>query len=179
MRILLVEDQFDVKTVISAWLELRHGFEVEIVSRGDEAQEAFIAYQPDVILMDIRLPFMNGIEAIKEIRVFSDVPIIVISAHGSQPTRQAAAEAGADAFLEKPPDMPRLVGLMRQLLHQRGRADEAEIQRAETTVLIRTHKRRLDRLQEKAAAQGLDTPPATLIEIEDIEKQIEELMREL
>lgn len=180
IKILLVEDQFDVKTVISQWLELRFGFEVEVVSRGDEVHKAFMSFAPDVVLMDIRLPFMNGIEAISQIRAMSEVPIIVVSAHGDKRTRSLAASAGADAFVEKPPDMPRLVTQMRQLMSQRGRVeDEPEDPRRSTLALISGHKRRLAKLHEQAALKGSDTPPAILLEIEDIERKIEELMHEL
>ena len=84
---------------------------------GSEAVEMFNRYHPDIILMDIKMPGMDGHEAILNIREVSDVPIIAISASAYDDDRAQVAKAGCDAFLSKPLKAEELIGLMEKLLY--------------------------------------------------------------
>lgn len=103
IRILLVEDHFlnqiATKNVIMSWSE---DFTVDIAENGAVAIEKHQANPYDLILMDIQMPVMNGIDAARKIRQFSEVPIIALSAHGTEQEALRCKEAGMNAYLAKP-----------------------------------------------------------------------------
>lgn len=103
IRILLVEDHFlnqiATKNVIMSWSE---DFTVDIAENGAVAIEKHQANPYDLILMDIQMPVMNGIDAAIKIRQFSEVPIIALSAHGTEQEALRCKEAGMNAYLAKP-----------------------------------------------------------------------------
>jgi CheY-like chemotaxis protein len=99
-------------------LEL-HGFEVDVASDGLEGVEKARAWLPDLILMDLRMPRMDGFEAIKVIRSedkMSAVPIIAISAWASAKHKERALAAGANEHFTKPVDLNRLLSSMERYL---------------------------------------------------------------
>lgn len=102
-RILLVEDHFlnqiATKNVIMSWSE---DFTVDIAENGAVAIEKHQSNPYDLILMDIQMPIMNGIDAARKIRQYSEVPIIALSAHGTELEALRCKEAGMNAYLAKP-----------------------------------------------------------------------------
>jgi CheY-like chemotaxis protein len=111
MKILYVEDHPAQSDIMRQMLEFS-GYQVTLASSGEEGIEKAHAERPDVILMDLRMPGMGGIEAIKQIKgdvVVSDIPVIVLSAWTSKRNRDDALEAGAAKFLAKPLDTKRLI----------------------------------------------------------------------
>ncbi len=104
LRILIAEDFEDNRIALK--LILKHsGFDVIEADDGLRAIEAVRLEEPDLVLMDITLPVMDGLQATREIRSnekFERLPIIIISAHDSEEIRTQAAEAGASAYISKP-----------------------------------------------------------------------------
>lgn len=168
MKLLIADDDPTIRFLLGRSLEAlaRSKFEIETACNGDEAVRRLMSNGIDVFLTDLRMPVMSGEAAIRAIREFSDVPIVVVSAYTDADTISAALAAGANRFFAKPPDFYRLASTVLRL----GRKLE---QRAITEMAIL--QRRLGKLREQAAAHGIDTPAAVLIEIEDLQQQIEAL----
>jgi two-component system cell cycle response regulator DivK len=94
-------------------------YDIEVASDGQRAVQLAAAEQPDLILMDIGLPGMNGLEAVREIRARSlDVPIVAVSSRVMPGDRELALEAGCDEFVSKPIDDVRLVELVDRLVRR-------------------------------------------------------------
>jgi two-component system, OmpR family, response regulator MtrA len=100
-RILVAEDDASLAEMLSIVLR-QEGFEVELVDRGDEAVDAFHAYRPDLVLLDLMLPGMDGIEVCKQIRHTSGVPIVMLTAKGDTVDVVVGLESGADDYVVKP-----------------------------------------------------------------------------
>jgi CheY-like chemotaxis protein len=117
-RILVVEDESSILTALTLLLEME-GYRVAEASNGRQALERLSAFAPDLIITDYMMPYMDGIEMIRQIRndaAFSDVPILLISA--ALPTDVKLAEL-ADATLSKPVSIDRLLEVVQQLLVRR------------------------------------------------------------
>jgi two-component system response regulator MtrA len=99
--IMVVEDDQDLAEMLSIVLT-GAGYEVDLVSRGDEALDVFRAQKPDLILMDVMLPGMDGVEIVRHIRAESMVPIVMLTARGETPDKVAGLEAGAEDYMVKP-----------------------------------------------------------------------------
>lgn len=168
IKVLLVEDQNPY--LYEQLLQAHNGFEFEICRRGDHALPCFISSRPALVLLDLRLPMMDGIQALRQIRkVDRHTPVIVLTAYATKDTREKAMAAGADAFFAKPFRYQRLYRRMVELV---GRKQEpAEHIRQ----LIVNKRRRLNVLREKQALFGVSTPAEILLEIEDLQAEIKEL----
>jgi CheY-like chemotaxis protein len=123
VRILYVEDAEVIRDTIARLLEL-NGYEVAYAKNGREGVEKAVSWQPDVILMDLRMPVMDGFKAIDEIK--SDprtryIPVFVVSAWSSKKDRTQAKIAGATEFFVKPPDLNQLIAAIENVVGPRGR----------------------------------------------------------
>ena len=117
-KILLVEDQEMNRDMLSRRLTKR-GYEVSIAVDGAEGVEKARAESPDLILMDMSLPVMDGWEATRTLKAdeaTQAIPVIALTAHAMSTDREKALEAGCDAYETKPVDLPRLLGTMEKLL---------------------------------------------------------------
>lgn len=115
-KVLVVEDEVP-KLFAEALGILRETYEVIIATRGDDAVRLVREQSPDVILMDLRLPGMDGIEAIHEIRKFDpEVPIFAVTAYSDMFKRQQVMEAGATLYLLKPVEIGILIGKIDQAI---------------------------------------------------------------
>ncbi len=117
MRVLVVED--DVKT--GQWLRLyleREGFTVSIVADGRVAVQTVDAEAPDLVLLDVMLPGMNGFDVCKAIRAGSHIPIILITARAAEDDRLRGFEAGADDYVTKPFSPREVVARVRAVLRR-------------------------------------------------------------
>lgn len=117
MRVLIVEDEQPIAEPLAEGLR-REGFEVEWTATGAAALEAD---EPDVVLLDLRLPDMDGLDVCRSIRARSDVPIIIITARGEEPDRVVGLELGADDYVVKPFGLRELIARIRAVT-RRGRA---------------------------------------------------------
>ena len=100
-RVLLVDDEERILNFLRSKLRAS-GYEVLTASNGIEALEQAQAQEPDLIVLDVLMPRMNGLEALKELRTFSSVPVIILSAKGADADRIKGLSTGADDYLPKP-----------------------------------------------------------------------------
>ena len=116
-RILLVEDNDMLQEILSARLEIK-GFDVTIASDGREAVDFAFSLKPDIILMDMSLPYLNGWEATKIIRENEEtthIPIIALTAHALMTDKQRGLDAGCNDYLTKPVNFDKLVSKIHKL----------------------------------------------------------------
>ena len=124
MQILIVEDDDAIAKPLAAGLE-REGFDVIRVSNGEDALEAAL---PDLVLLDLRLPGMDGTEVCRRLRARSDVPIIVVTAKGEEVDRVVGLELGADDYIVKPFGFRELLARIRAVMRRaRPGTDRAQI----------------------------------------------------
>jgi CheY-like chemotaxis protein len=117
-RILYVEDNDDNVYVVKNRLT-RAGFSVLIASDGEQGLAMAAAENPDLIIMDLSLPVLDGWEATRQLKAAPEtrhIPVVALSAHAMTGDREKALAAGCDDFDTKPVDMPRLLGKVRALL---------------------------------------------------------------
>ena len=115
--VLVVDDHPKVLTFIEIDLKL-HGFEVICTSSGQEALELVSSAKPDIMLLDMIMPVMDGFEVLRKLRAVSELPVIAISAHTS--AAEEALSLGANDFLAKPFRPDELVNKIKALLHHRA-----------------------------------------------------------
>jgi len=101
MKILICEDDPDIAEILHSYLRGR-GFETKVIARGDEAVAMFRSVNPDLVLLDILLPELDGWEVLAQLRELSDVPIILITALGRVDDKIRGLSGGADDFITKP-----------------------------------------------------------------------------
>ncbi len=100
--ILIVEDEPKIAALLADYLRAQGGFLSKIVTRGDEALRRFHSEKPDLVLLDLMLPGLDGIEVCKQLRAESQVPIIMVTARVDEIDRLLGLELGADDYICKP-----------------------------------------------------------------------------
>lgn len=123
VRVLVVEDEQSFVDALTVGLE-REGFEVHVATDGAEALRQFGDVAPDIVLLDLMLPKLSGLDVCREIRATSSTPIVMVSAKGSELDVVVGLEIGADDYVTKPYRMRELVARMRAVL-RRHPADAA------------------------------------------------------
>ena len=116
-KLLIIEDD----TAVSASLQRRlrfEGFDVQVADRGEVALELLPELQPDLILLDVMLPGLDGFAVAERIRGLSNVPILMLTARDSVEDRVSGLERGADDYLVKPFELPELLARIRALLRR-------------------------------------------------------------
>ena len=99
--VLIIEDEKELSNVLKAYLE-RSGYDVLTAERGDRGFELWREEQPDMVLLDLNLPGMDGIDIAREIRKTNDTPIIMVTARVEEVDRLVGLELGADDYITKP-----------------------------------------------------------------------------
>ena len=107
-KVLIVEDEQALRESL-AYSLLREGYQVETAEDGQKGLELALRWTPDLILLDIMLPIMDGFEVCKAVRAESDVPIIFLSARVDEIDRVVGLEIGADDYVVKPFSMRELI----------------------------------------------------------------------
>lgn len=120
-HILVVEDDPAVRNLVTTALDL-HGYDVERAETGELAVMEAASRNPDLIMLDLGLPDIDGVEVISKIRGWSAVPIIVISARTEDSDKIGALDAGADDYLTKPFSVEELLARVRASLRRSGMA---------------------------------------------------------
>ena len=118
-RILYVEDNDDNAFMLKMRLELLDGFEVMVAEDGEQGCAKAVAERPDLILMDLEMPIVDGWEATRRLKSepsTRDIPIIALSAHALAGTRERALAAGCDEFDTKPVEFHRLIATIQRVL---------------------------------------------------------------
>lgn len=116
-KILIVDDDENIAELISLYLT-KECFDTKIVYDGESAIEAHKQFQPDLILLDIMLPRMDGYQVCREIRSYSTTPIMMLSAKGEVFDKVLGLELGADDYMEKPFDSKELVARAKAILRR-------------------------------------------------------------
>src|SRR5262245_16995146 len=116
-RILVVDDEPQITRVLRRSLS-SHGYEVQVAPDGEEALAAFNSWKPDVVMTDLAMPNMGGLELCRRLRAISSVPIIVPSAKGEERIKVEALDAGADDYVTKPFGVDELLARMRVVLRR-------------------------------------------------------------
>jgi two-component system KDP operon response regulator KdpE len=116
-RLLVVDDEIRILNFLRSHLKTM-GYEVVTASNGLEALEQFHASQPDLVLLDILMPKMNGFDVLKEIRGFSMVPVIFLSAKGNERDKIAGLDMGADDYMPKPFNPEELVSRIEAVMRR-------------------------------------------------------------
>jgi len=119
-RVLVIEDDAAIRRVLKTNL-VRHGFQVRSADTGAEGLHGFREWHPDVLLLDLGLPDMDGIDLIREIRSHSSTPIVVLSVRGGERDKVAALDLGADDYLTKPFGVSELLARIRVALRHAAR----------------------------------------------------------
>ena len=112
LRVLIVEDEPGYLDALEVSLE-REGFDLTTAADGRRGLEAFRSSHPDILLLDLMLPGMSGLDVLRKVRAESDVPVIVVSAKDSESDVVTALELGADDYLTKPYSIRELLARMR------------------------------------------------------------------
>jgi len=122
-RVLVVDDEPMVRDVLARYLE-RSGFAVEAVPDGERALACFEARPPDLVLLDLMLPRIDGFEVFRRIRAQGDSPVIMITARGQTTDRIVGLETGADDYVSKPFSPAEVVARVRSVLRRTAVAPE-------------------------------------------------------
>ncbi len=116
-RILVVDDEAPIRRYLRAALS-GHGFAIYEAANGQEALNAVIADRPDIIILDLGLPDIDGIEVTRQLREWTQIPIIILSVREAEQDKIAALDAGADDYLTKPFGTGELMARMRVALRR-------------------------------------------------------------
>jgi two-component system response regulator ResD len=133
-RVLIVEDDPTVAEVVTRYLE-REGFAVESVADGRDALERTDAHLPDLVVLDIMLPGLDGLEVCRRLRARAPVPVVMLTARGSEEDRVLGLDLGADDYVSKPFSPRELTARVKAVLRRaRSPLDERspDIERTET-----------------------------------------------
>src|SRR6188472_4361896 len=126
-RVLIVEDEQDIAGLIKHTLERSGSADAEIVHSGDAALKAVVDRPPDLIILDLNLPVLSGVEVCRILRSRADVkhvPIIMLTARTSEDDRVSGLDLGADDYVTKPFSLRELSARVRAVLRRSARADD-------------------------------------------------------
>jgi two-component system, OmpR family, KDP operon response regulator KdpE len=161
-RVLVVDDEAPIRRALSTNLTAR-GYEVDLAATGEQALQLAARHHPDAVVLDLGLPGMDGIDVVKGLRGWSNVPILILSARGAEADKVAALDAGADDYVAKPFGMDELLARLRAALRRATPADEA-------AVVTTAH------FSVDLAAKQVTAPGAGLIRLTPTEWQLVEVL---
>ena len=124
-KILIVEDEANIRELLRLYLE-REGYTVLEAENGVEGIKKWKSDKPDMLLLDVMMPVMDGWEVCREIRAESDVPIIMLTAKGETADRVSGLEMGADDYIVKPLEMPEVIARVRAVFRRIAPDDAPE-----------------------------------------------------
>jgi DNA-binding response OmpR family regulator len=145
VRVLVVEDDEEIAQVLQRSLRLE-GYEVRIAADGEQALAVHAEYVPDVVILDLGLPKVDGIEVARRVRGADDVPILMLTARDAVDARVEGLDSGADDYLVKPFERQELLARLRALLRRRPPRGSASLVVGDLQLNPDTHEvRRLER----------------------------------
>jgi two-component system KDP operon response regulator KdpE len=124
-RVLVVDDEAPIRRALAANLRARD-LDVDLAATGEEALRLAGAHRPDLVILDLGLPGMSGLEVIEGLRGWSDVPILVLSARDAEGDKVAALDHGADDYVAKPFGMGELMARVRAALRRAAPGDDEQ-----------------------------------------------------
>src|ERR1700730_8828373 len=125
-RVLVVDDETQIRRTVGINLRAR-GFDVDLAETGEEGLDLAARHRPDVVVVDLGLPGIGGVEVIEGIRGWSRVPIVVLSVRDAEADKVAALDAGADDYVTKPFGMDELLARLRAALRRATPAGEQPV----------------------------------------------------
>src|SRR5262249_10528877 len=129
-RILLVDDEVPIQRAVAPLLRSR-GYEVDVAATGEDALAAARTHPPDLIVLDLGLPDIEGVEVCRRMRAESPVPIVVLSARAAEADKVAALDLGADDYVTKPFGPEELLARIRVALRRVFETEESPAGRVE------------------------------------------------
>ena len=124
-KLLIVEDEANIRELLRLYLE-REGYTVLEAENGVEGIKKWKSDKPDMLLLDVMMPVMDGWAVCREIRAESDVPIIMLTAKGETADRVSGLEMGADDYIVKPLEMPEVIARVRAVFRRMAPDDALE-----------------------------------------------------
>ena len=159
-KALVIEDDGNIAELLRLYLE-KDGFTVSRAADGGEGLEMFRAYSPDIVLLDIMLPVMDGWSILREIRKTSKTPVIMLTAKGESMDKVSGLEMGADDYVTKPFDVKELIARVHAVMRRSedsGESEQAKGKKLEFESLTIN----LDSYELIVAGKRIDTPPKEL-----------------
>jgi two-component system response regulator MprA len=138
-RVLVVEDDEDIAQALQRSLRME-GYEVHTVADGKAALEHERAFAPDLVILDLGLPELDGLEVARSLRDGDDVPILILTARDALESRVEGLDAGADDYLVKPFERQELLARMRALLRRRPPRGSAPLRVSDLSLNVDTHE---------------------------------------
>ena len=159
-KILIVDDDVNIAELISLYL-IKECYETKIAYDGEEALSVFDSFEPNLVLLDLMLPGMDGYQVCRELRTHSQVPIIILSAKGETFDKVLGLELGADDYIVKPFDTKEVVARIKAVLRRCTVSAGAEEQEQK---VISYDKLSVDltRYELKVDGRVVDAPPKEL-----------------
>jgi two-component system, OmpR family, KDP operon response regulator KdpE len=154
-RVLVVDDEEQIRRALKSVLQARH-YEVDLAASAEEGLEITASRTPDIVVLDLSLPGMSGLEATKRLREWYHGPILILSVRNADDDKIAALDLGADDYLTKPFSTGELLARIRALLRRTAGADtsvneitagDLDIDLGKRTVMVRGEAVRLTRLE--------------------------------
>ena len=156
-KVLVVEDEKSFVEALKVGLD-REGFDVKVAEDGLMALELFRTFKPDLILLDVMLPKISGLDVCKEIRTESKVPIIMVTAKGEEIDTVVGLEVGADDYVTKPYRLREVVARMRSLLRRSNWSDETEAISEGRVITVSDIRIDIDKYEVKVRNEIVDFP---------------------
>lgn len=157
-KILVSDDDKNIAELLRLYLE-KEGYTVVLAFDGEEAIEQFNKENPDLVLLDIMMPKLDGWQVCREIRKTSDVPIIMITAKGETFDKVLGLELGADDYVVKPFDSKEIVARIKAVLRRTGKSDsQSDVKEVRYDKLVVN----MTRYELKVDGNVVDTPPKEL-----------------
>ncbi|CAB4882290.1 unannotated protein [freshwater metagenome] len=138
-RVLVVEDDEEIALVLQRSLRME-GYEVKIASDGELALDLASSFRPDLVVLDLGLPKLDGLEVARRLRTIDDVPILMLTARDALDARVEGLDAGADDYLVKPFERQELLARLRALLRRRPPRGSASLTVADLSLNPDTHE---------------------------------------
>ncbi|MBR3909346.1 MAG: response regulator transcription factor [Clostridia bacterium] len=156
-KILIVDDDVNICELLRLYLE-KEGFETIVANDGENAVSAAQKHTPDLVLLDIMLPRLDGWQVCREIRKFSEMPIIMITAKGEVFDKILGLELGADDYVTKPFDTKEIVARVKAVLRRSGDKNKKQLQEVKYDKL----RVNLTNYELEVNNVKIDTPPKEL-----------------
>ena len=156
-KVLIVEDDSNIAELLHLYLE-KEGFETKVDKDGGKGVEYFRSFQPNLVLLDIMLPIMDGWTVLKKIREESAAPVIMLTAKGETEDKVTGLEGGADDYIVKPFEMKEVLARIHAVLRRTGQEEEQGDQKLSFDKLVIN----LDSYELLVDGKRVDTPPKEL-----------------
>lgn len=139
-RILVIDDETQIRRFLRVTLT-GHGYVVKDVGTGKEGLDAVAGFSPDLIVLDLGLPDINGLDVVRELREWSKVPVIILSVKGQETDKITVLDAGADDYVTKPFAMGELLARIRAALRHITGTDEQPVLQFDDLTIDLAHRR--------------------------------------